>query len=203
MHDQVQRVARGAGFVEQSGDDLLRAVATGDDRALAVLRERHTPGLRRFLVSQLNDHALADEALADTWVEVWRSAHGFQGASSVRTWIFGIARHCKGRTLRWHRRLDADRAGRPRLVALDEARHEALFGAVPDPADIIAARPFASGHGAAVSRLPVDLRTVLQLQFDQRFTYAEIATILEIPETTVRMRLHRARTRVRSGLNAP
>lgn len=191
-------------YADRSDLDLLGAVAAGDDLALAALRERHSPGLRRFLLMRVQrDQHLADEALAATWVEAWRSAGGYRASSAVRTWLYGIARHCAGRTLRWHRRLDADRSGRQRLVAFEEALHEAHLGASPDPADVVLGRPFASGLARAVARLPDELRQVLQLQFDQRFSYDEIAEILDVTEPTVRMRLQRARARVRAALDAP
>lgn len=202
-----QRGAVAVPYAERSDLDLLGAVAAGDDLALAALRDRHSPGLRRFLLMRVQrDQHLADEALAATWVEAWRSAGGYRASSAVRTWLYGIARHCAGRTLRWHRRLDADRPGRPgrpRLVAFEEAVHEAHLRASPDPADVVLGRPFASGLARAVARLPDELRQVLQLQFDQRFSYDEIAEILDVTEPTVRMRLHRARARVRAALDAP
>ncbi len=194
-HGQQQR----EGTAERPDLVLLREVAAGDEGALLELRRRHGPGLRRFLRLGLREAGLLDEVLADTWIAVWQGAHGFAGTSQVRTWIYGVARNCRGQALRRRRRLDVDPEGRPRTAAFDEVLHGRFLGAAPDPADVILGQPFASGLTAAVARLPAEQAEVLQLAFDARCTYAEIAEILDVPETTVRMRLHRARERLRAA----
>src|SRR5262245_11606512 len=71
---------------------LLGRVAGGDPAALAALYSRYRVRLFGFLERYARDRMLAEEILQDTLLAVWRSAHLYAGRSSVRTWLFGIAR---------------------------------------------------------------------------------------------------------------
>jgi RNA polymerase sigma-70 factor, ECF subfamily len=71
---------------------LLAAVAGGDEAGLRGLVDRHGPGLLAYLTGLVGDPPLAEEVLQDTLLAVWRGAAGFVGGSTVRTWLFAVAR---------------------------------------------------------------------------------------------------------------
>src|SRR5437763_13673630 len=96
---------------------MLAAIARGDEAALESLYEALHARLYRFLIGiTRGDSGRAEDALAETFFDVWRHASRFRGASSVRTWVFGIARH----------------------KALSQLRHR---GATADPDDALARLP--------------------------------------------------------------
>ena len=66
------RVTTGAA----SDDELVRAVADGDRRALELLYRRHAPWLAGRLAARTSSVDLAEEALQDTFLAVWRSEEG-------------------------------------------------------------------------------------------------------------------------------
>src|SRR6266545_3939570 len=74
--------------------EVLAAVAAGSQAALEILYRRLEARLFRFLVGiTRGDTGRAEDAVVETFMDVWRQARSFRGASSVSTWIFGIARH--------------------------------------------------------------------------------------------------------------
>jgi RNA polymerase sigma factor (sigma-70 family) len=159
---------------------LLAAVAEGSRDALESLYERHGLGLLRLLVTMLEDRALAEEALQNVMLAVWRGAKAFRGESLVTTWLFGIARR---QALKMRRDL---RRQSPPAVPLDES---------------LAAAPDDSAHfdalETALDQLPPDQQEALDLIYYRGCTVAEAATLLHIPEGTLKSRLFRARATLR------
>lgn len=134
--------------------ELLGLVAGGDRDALAGLYDRHRSALSVFLVRLIGDRAAAEEALQDTLLAVWRGAAGFQGRSSVRTWLYGIARRQAYTRLR--------RRG-PQLVALDA--DAALADPAPTPEHVAVARADLAGLLTLIGALAPLHREALLLFF--------------------------------------
>jgi RNA polymerase sigma-70 factor (ECF subfamily) len=77
---------------EMTDEALLAACATGDGAALGALFDRHSEALYRFASRFAGiSEADLDDLVSVTFLEACRSAKGFRGGSSVRTWLFGIA----------------------------------------------------------------------------------------------------------------
>ena len=143
------------------------------------------PGLQPVGGARTPDHGLAEEILQDTLVAVWKSAQSFEGRSSVRTWLIGIARRQAHNTLRQRR-----------LPLADETEMEGLVATDPEP-EAWTLASFARDELAAAFRQLAPLhREVLLLTFVQELSYHETATILEVPVGTVKSRLSNARLNV-------
>ena len=82
---------------------LMQRIAGGDREALTELYMSYRRPLFHYLLQLTPDYGLAEELLQDTLVAVWKSAHSFEGRSSVLTWLFGIARRQAHNTLRQRR----------------------------------------------------------------------------------------------------
>jgi RNA polymerase sigma-70 factor (ECF subfamily) len=170
--------------------ELLSRVAGGDRDALAGLYDRHRSALSVFLVRMTGDRSAAEEALQDTLLAVWRGAGGFQGRSSVRTWLYGIARRQAYTRLR--RRS-------PQLVALDP--DAVLVDPAPTPEHVVVARADLAQLMQLIAVLAPAHREALLLFFVDDLSYAEMAQVLEVPVGTVKSRLSNAR-RALAGLLA-
>lgn len=180
------------GALDDSDDRrLLRAVADGSERALVTLQHRHHADLLRFVRARMQGHASAEEVVADVFLAVWRRPTSYSGRATVRAWMVGIAK----RRVRDARR----RAG---LLVVPEAELLDVADPAAGPAEAILGQPSAHGLVGATLGLPLQLREVLALAFDQHMTYSQIAAALDIPEGTVRSRLHQARVRLRPFLQA-
>ncbi|CAN5866633.1 hypothetical protein BH24ACT15_BH24ACT15_26540 [soil metagenome] len=77
--------------VEHTDIELVHAVVQRDVAALRELHGRHAPWVRARLARRCADPGLVDEAVQDTFVAVWKSAHRFEPRGEVAAWVWGIA----------------------------------------------------------------------------------------------------------------
>src|SRR5579884_129171 len=165
----------------------LRRIAGGDRQALTELYLRYRLPLFRYLLQLTPDHGLAEELLQDTLVAIWKSARTFEGRSSARTWIFGIARRQAHNTLRQRG-----------LPLADPAELEALTAGDPEPEDAALASAERAELAGALRALAPIHREVLVLTFMQELSYQETAQVLGIPVGTVKSRLNHAKRALRA-----
>jgi RNA polymerase sigma-70 factor (ECF subfamily) len=176
-----------------SGEDraLLRRISRGDERALEDLYARHGGALFGYLLLlSPGDRGLAEEVLQDTLVAAWRGAGGFRGASSAKTWLFGIGRR---------RMRDASR--RRGLPPLDgEGLLEALPAREPGPEEALSRSESGAELERCIGQLSQPQREALALVFFHELTYAEAAEVLGVPVGTVKSRLSNAKRALRGLL---
>jgi RNA polymerase sigma-70 factor (ECF subfamily) len=171
-----------------SDRDLLARAASGDEGALRALYEEHAAWLHARLRRRCSDREVVADVLQDTFVAAWRGANRFRGDGDVAAWLWGIA----VRRLVSRRRRRTWAVG-PALLdrdAVDVAAEEQVLLAV-EYADL----------GSALAKVSPELRTVLQATVLDGLSTREAATLLGIPEGTVKTRLHRARVRLREELS--
>ena len=139
-----------------------------------------------------DDEAL--DATQEIFLRVWRGLGGFRGESKLSTWVFQIAWNY----LRGYRRS----RGRHLRVVDDHA--EEIVVRTPDPAPGPERHAMSSDLldrvAAAMDELPEHYRVVLWLRDGEDLSYAEIATVLDLPIGTVRSRLARARTALKKAV---
>jgi RNA polymerase sigma-70 factor (ECF subfamily) len=166
-------------------DTLITAVANGDREALAELYRRHAPWLLLRLSRRCADPGTVEEVVQDTFVAVWRGAKRFRGTGEVPAWIWGIGIR---RLVSHLRRRPAPFPWARADDTMVSAEDEVLVGV---------------GHGdlgAAVGRLSPELRAVIQATVLDGLTTKEAATLLGIPQGTVKTRAARARRELREAL---
>lgn len=174
----------------QPADDdarTLRRVARGDRQALTDLYVRFRLPLFRYLLQLTPDHGLAEELLQDTLVAVWKSAKTFEGRSTARTWIFGIARRQAHNTLRQRG-----------LPLADAAELETMPASDPEPEDAALAGAERAELAEALRELTPIHREVLVLTFMQDLSYQETAQVIGVPIGTVKSRLNHAKRALRA-----
>jgi RNA polymerase sigma-70 factor (ECF subfamily) len=170
---------------------LVARIAGGDRDALGELYERFQRPLFRYLSRITPDHGLAEEALQDTLVAVWKGAGSFAGRSRVQTWLIGIARRQAYTRLR--KRSVA-------VTGLDDGAELPALG--PDPEAHMLAAADREELAAALERLTPAHREILDLNFAQGLSYQEIAEVLGTPQGTVKSRLNHAKRALRVQLSA-
>ena len=170
---------------------LLKQIADGDRHALTDLYGRFKRPLFSYLLQLTPDYGLAEELLQDTLVAIWKSAHSFEGRSSVSTWIFSIARRQAHNTLR-----------RSKLPLANEIEMDELVSTHPEPEEFTLAFVARDELVETFNQLAPVYREVLVLTFIQEFSYQETANILEVPVGTVKSRLSNARRLLRTILDA-
>lgn len=174
---------------DETDVELLARIALGDRPALELLYARVRMPVFQYLLHLTSDSRNAEELLQDTLVAVWKSACGFAGKSSVRAWIFGIARQ------RAFKRL---RRREPVYVALEAAETEP--SEEPEPEAALLALVDRAELAAALERLHTVQREALLLTFVHQLSYKEIAEVMHVPVGTVKSRLNNAKRSLRQLL---
>jgi RNA polymerase sigma-70 factor (ECF subfamily) len=146
--------------------------------------------LRRYLERLVGNRATADDLLQDTLLKIARALPGFEGRSSVKTWAFTIAT----RVATDHFRRPQNRA---QMVDIDETTH--VDGADADQKLVI--DEMSSCVREVIDSLPEDYRTALVLHDLEGQTAAQVAEIAGCSIANAKIRIHRARRRLKQALN--
>ena len=147
------------------------------------LYDEHAEELWRYAVRLTGDRARAQDVVQETLLKAWQHPEVTgDPARSPRAWLFTVARNMI---------IDEQRSARFRnesVILPDPDQIDDRAG--PDEANSALDRMLLS---SALARLSPDHRTVIRRSYYEGWTSAQIAADLEIPEGTVRSRLHYAR----------
>ena len=195
---------------------IVRALRAGDETAFMMLVERYQPSMLRIARMYVSTQAVAEEVVGDAWVGVLKGLDGFEGRSSLRTWIFRILVNiAKTRGQREARSVPfssvwlPDPEGEPsvqpeRFLPQDSAspghwaEAPASWDAVPE--ERLEAKETLARIAAAIEALPPNQREVIRLRDVLGWSSQEVRNALELSETNQRVLLHRARAKVRRAL---
>ncbi|MEQ1566979.1 MAG: sigma-70 family RNA polymerase sigma factor [Myxococcota bacterium] len=162
-------------MIDEPDESLMQRVARGERDAYDALYARWSGPVFRFLLRRTGARGTAEEALQETWLRVYRFRDRFDPTRSFRSWVFTIAANC-GR--------DAHRP-EPEVFAIEpvdgeptDLRHRLVWG---------------------LARLDPDDRKLLLLTVEG-FDSVEIGSMLGVGSGAVRMRLSRARERLRAAV---
>ena len=187
----VSATSKGDQAITDNMEDLLAAVASTQDRdAFHSLFDFFAPRVKSFLLGKGTSPELAEEAVQEAMLNVWRKAHQFDPAkASASTWIFAIARNTRVDLLR--------KTSRPELDPNDPA----LVPDEPKQAfETVSAAKDAERIRKRVAALPTEQQEVLRLAFFEDIPHSEIAQKLDIPLGTVKSRIRLSVQRIRSEI---
>jgi RNA polymerase sigma-70 factor (ECF subfamily) len=173
---------------------LIARVESRDAEALGALYDRHSARLMGLSQRILGDTGEAEEVLQELFLWVWRSAASFDPTrGSVLAWLLVATRS---------RSIDRLRARRPASRSAASLDEVAELAGSDDVEAASADREWESLCRRAVSELPADQRSVLEMAYFQGLTQQEIAEKTKTPlgtvKTRVRLGLMKLRERVRS-----
>lgn len=154
------------------------------DDEFEVLYSEQAQGLFAFLVYRTNDRALAEDLLADAFERALRGKFNPR-KGSAKTWLYSIALN----VLRDHvRRTNAEGRAYAKVDAGSEG---------PDPFAGIEVRDELM---RALATLAPEEREAVALRFGSDLTVPEMASVLNVPLTTVEGRVYRALRKLREAL---
>lgn len=170
----------------ESDEELMQAVARGDEMALRALVARHASPLHAYLARLCGDASEAEDLAQESWMRIVRSAAAFDASRRFRSWAWGIATN----------------------VARDRFRRVRARGGLhaPLPTNLAEA---GTPEGRSIARvdlrgrlaeLPERLRQALLLRYYEGMSEPEIAEALGIARGTVKSRLHTAVMALRRSL---
>jgi RNA polymerase sigma factor (sigma-70 family) len=171
-------------------EKLAREASAGDPVALNSLLTAVGPETLRLCGRFLPNREDAEEACQDTLWAVAGGIGNFHGRSSFRTWLHSLAANRARSTYRViRRRHDGEAAGVPLPDRADPRRTSVVASARVDLIE-------------ALDDLPPDYAEAAALRDVLGLSYGDIAEFLDIPEGTVKSRIHEARRRLRLSLNS-
>jgi len=174
---------------DASDEELMRAYVAGDGAAFRLLFERYGPILLRLARRHLPTEDLARDVVQQTFYRLHGARHDFRLDSRLRPWIMTITMNLVREHYRRQRRrpmsdVDLDRrpAPAPERSPLEAEERARLVG-------------------EALKALPESQREVIELHWFEELPFSEVATIVGSTEGAVRVRAHRAYTRLRALLS--
>jgi RNA polymerase sigma-70 factor (ECF subfamily) len=174
---------------EDRRDDLAKLLAADGDRLYALaLRVTRDPDL-------------AADALQDGFASAIENIADFRDRSSLSTWLYRIVYNKAVDRLRRRKREGTAVDDDPDTLSAEDADLVSAPAWSRPPDEILLSRESREALEAALGELPAAQRAVFELrEIDGRST-EEVAQILNLPEGTVRVYLHRARLRLRALLS--
>lgn len=197
--------------------DLIARLRARDEAAFMGLVERLQPALIRVARMYVQSQAVAEEVAQETWLGVLQGIDGFEGRSSLRTWIFRIcANIAKTRGQREGRSVpfaalagdDLDAPSLPEsFFQGPDGPHPNAWSSLPAdwtgfPQARMESAELRRVIGRAIDALPPMQAEVIRLRDVLGWTSEEVRNALELSETNQRVLLHRARAKVRRAVEA-
>ena len=195
---------------------LLGGLRAGDEHAFLDLVQRYHRPMVRLAMAYVPTAEVAEEVVQDTWIAVLTGVGGFEGRSSVKTWIFRIVTYQAMTRGRRERRaipfsVLAEREADGVDAAVDPARFQGPDGRYPggwvehpdpwgDGERVVLGLETQAVVASALEVLPPAQRLVMTLRDVEGWTSEEVCEALEISAGNQRVLLHRARSKVRAAL---
>ena len=196
--------------------DLVARLRIGDEAAFAKLVDSYYASMLAVARAHVESRAVAEEVVQEAWIGVLRGLDGFEGRSSLKTWVMRIlvntamARGGKeARTVPFSSLASDDDE-----AAVDPARFRGNNDAYPGhwraypgdwstlPENALLEREALNVVLAAIEALPPPQRNVITLYDVYGCRADEVCTALDVEPSYQRVLLHRARSRVRAALEA-
>jgi len=182
-------------------DAFLEKLRAGDPAAFAQLVEANQRNVYNLALRMLNNPQEAEDVLQETFLSAYKALPGFEGRSSLSTWLYRIASNASLMRLR---------KKQPETTSIDEPLELEEGDSLPRqfvdwssvPEDELLDEESRRVMDKAVAELPEGLRIVFILRDIEGLSTQEAGEVLELSESAVKTRLHRARLALREKLSA-
>ncbi|HLH26717.1 MAG TPA: sigma-70 family RNA polymerase sigma factor [Chloroflexota bacterium] len=199
---------------------LVAALRQGDEAAFEALVDRYHTTLVAVAIHYVRDRAVAEEVAQETWLGLLKGIDRFEGRASLKSWLFQIlVNRAKSRGVRESRSVPlsalqdpdvdgADPAVAPaRFLPADHPRWPGHWATPPQRWDLEPEASLLSGElrgwiEQAIAALPESQRLIITLRDVQGWSPEEVCESLGLSDGNQRVLLHRARSRVRTALEA-
>jgi RNA polymerase sigma-70 factor (ECF subfamily) len=164
-------------------DEALHHCATGDRTALRALYDVEAPQMLGVALRLLRRRSLAEEAVQDTFMQIWQHAASFDSArGGARTWIYAVLRHRALNILR----------GEARTDLVEDFEHYALTSEDESPEAAVSRLSDAGALRRCLERLEPLGQQAVVLAYTQGLSHGEIAGRLGVPLGTIKSRMRRS-----------
>jgi RNA polymerase sigma-70 factor (ECF subfamily) len=180
---------------------LLEKIRRGDAEAFDDFVDSYGERIYGFGMRVCGEREDAREVAQETMLQAFRSLKNVKEPAALRSWLYRVASNaCLMRRRR-------SKFEPKRALSLEELKprgpEDATFE-IPDrssmPDETVAREELRAAVRRAIETIPAHYRIVLILRDMEQLTTREVADAMQLPESTIKMRLHRARLMVRSEL---
>ena len=149
----------------------------------------------------LRDREMAKDVVQDAFIRAFKGLCDFEGRSSIESWLHRITVNTALSKLRQLKRL-AEQSIDEHLPEFDQydCRIEYPWSRLATVDEIVESRDTLTRIDEAIAELPDAYRVVLQLRDVEEYATSEVAALLDISESNVKVRLHRARAALKKLL---
>ncbi len=179
----------------------LQALKSGDRAEFARLVETYSGVVYRLAIKMLNNPQDAEDILQETFIKAYQHISGFDGRSSLSTWLYRIATNEALMFLR-KRKLITFSIDEPLENSDEEQEPIQIIDWCCLPETELMSSEARAYLDQAIQELPHSLRVVFLLRDIEGLSTLETGEVLNLSETAVKTRLSRARMRLRELLTA-
>ncbi len=178
---------------------LLEGLKRGDPEACACMIKQYAPRVYAIAIRMVNSPDEAEEVLQETFISACKNIHKFEGRSALGTWLHRIATNAALMHLRKRKHREVSLDAPVEMHGGDDIYREVQDWAFA-PDDHAMNSETRDVLEKAIAELPETLRTVFILREIEGYSTEETANILGISVSAAKVRLHRARLRLRESL---
>lgn len=174
-----------------SDEQLISKVASGSAEALEKLYHRYANRVLNYVFRMFGgDESKAQDIMQDVFINIINKSAAFDPAFPASAWIFTIARNkCKNEFRAVQRKQNAA-----------QSYNDEFTPGNPTAENEIDNRNFNRALISELQRIAPDLRSLFLLRFQEELSIREISQIANLPEGTVKSRLHYLTRRLRQKL---
>lgn len=177
---------------DDNDNRIVEKILSSKKHMFETLVERYKNGIMTLLYRFLGNREEAEDAAQDTFVRAFKYLKSYDSKAKFSSWLFKIATNCAYQQL--------SKIRKRAFESLDDAK---VGSKVAEPEDTASSpeKVVVDGEKAgmlqqALIKLPDHYREVLILRFMQDLSYNEIAEIMDIPVSSMKVNLHRAKARL-------
>lgn len=172
--------------------DYLKYLSEGHhkNQMIQQIAEVYGKDMWNYAFSIVGEAEIADDILQDVFLKIFEKLHTFRGGSSIKTWLLSITRNTAYNS--------RSKLRIRKTLSLERWTHRQFH---PSAESVVIEQIELHHAWKAVLKLPVKFREVLVLYVHHGMSVKEIAETLDVPEGTIKSRLHHARLKFAKQYN--
>ena len=160
----------------------------GDSSAFTILVNRHKVNTYNIALKILQNKEEAEEAAQDTFIKAFEKIRTFKGDAKFSTWLYRIAYNT---AISYHRKKKNNAIPMEEPFIANHTEDEIIEAIYSEPIEEREAK-----LKYAIQQLEGQEQLLLELYYDKEMSTTEVATITELTQSNVKVKLHRARQRL-------
>jgi RNA polymerase sigma-70 factor (ECF subfamily) len=174
-------------------NEIVSRVLQGEQNAYAELVNRYQGYVFTLVLRMIKSREDAEEVAQDVFIKAYRALAGFRGEAKFTTWLYTIA-HTTCITFLRKKKLDIHSLDNEKVFEAADSRDSGFR------ANLIEQKSRVNMVNEAIAMLNPDDAEIITLFYKAEQNLEEIARILKIESNTAKVRLHRARTRLKEKM---